>query len=292
VRRSNTEIAASVGRAGGRQRAAGAPPDARSSSETATRSAATPAIARRAKARAASSSLLRQAGTRRSARRHLRGGVTVPEHAAYQPLVPAGHSACWRSGCPDRSWVPREGIPWGRLRRGRGAVADHSAHLVDRWRVPWELDEPPRGACCDVRFRIAARRDGDDDVVGLCGVPAGLPAQRREVNDDLGDLFGVVRGEREEWAVPGSNGRPPACKARADAAVYCRLSLNPLRKRSRAADASATDPQCPFPMEAGVLAPTPLTVAPDEPRACCQRIGPLLLPPADAAAPRRASPRC
>jgi transcriptional regulator with XRE-family HTH domain len=30
----------------------------------------------------------------------------------------------------------------------------------------------------------------------------------------------------------GSNGRPPACKARADAAVYCRLSLRPLRERS------------------------------------------------------------
>jgi hypothetical protein len=28
--------------------------------------------------------------------------------------VPAGDSACWRSGCPDRSRVPREGIPWER----------------------------------------------------------------------------------------------------------------------------------------------------------------------------------
>src|SRR5215212_9390491 len=36
------------------------------------------------------------------------------------------------------------------------------------------------------------------------------------------------------WAVPGSNGRPPACKARAAAAVYCRLSLRPLRERSTA----------------------------------------------------------
>ena len=30
------------------------------------------------------------------------------------------------------------------------------------------------------------------------------------------------------WAVPGSNGRPPACKARAAAAIYCGLSLIPL----------------------------------------------------------------
>jgi hypothetical protein len=104
----------------------------RSSSEAATRSAATPATARRAKARAARSSLPRQADTRQSARRHLRGGVTVSRARRNQPLVPAGHSACWRSGCPDRSWVAREGIPRGRLRRGRRAVADHSAHLVDR----------------------------------------------------------------------------------------------------------------------------------------------------------------
>jgi hypothetical protein len=32
----------------------------------------------------------------------------------------------------DRSWVSREGIPRGSLRRGRRAVADHGAHLVDR----------------------------------------------------------------------------------------------------------------------------------------------------------------
>jgi hypothetical protein len=31
--------------------------------------------------------------------------------------------------------------------------------------------------------------------------------------------------------VPGSNGRPPACKARAAAAVYRRLSLRPLGER-------------------------------------------------------------
>jgi len=36
------------------------------------------------------------------------------------------------------------------------------------------------------------------------------------------------------WAVPGSNGRPPACKARAAAAVYCRPSLERLHKRSSA----------------------------------------------------------
>src|SRR5215208_8262248 len=29
------------------------------------------------------------------------------------------------------------------------------------------------------------------------------------------------------WAVPGSNGRPPACKARAGAAASCRLSPRP-----------------------------------------------------------------
>ena len=31
--------------------------------------------------------------------------------------------------------------------------------------------------------------------------------------------------------MPGSNGRPPACKARADAAVCCRLSLKPFGER-------------------------------------------------------------
>jgi hypothetical protein len=40
----------------------------------------------------------------------------------------------------------------GGLRRGRRAVADHSAHLIDRYRIPGELDEPP---------------GGDDDLVGL-----------------------------------------------------------------------------------------------------------------------------
>ena len=34
--------------------------------------------------------------------------------------------------------------------------------------------------------------------------------------------------------MPGSNGRPPACKARAAAAVYCCLSLRRLGKRSTA----------------------------------------------------------
>jgi hypothetical protein len=34
--------------------------------------------------------------------------------------------------------------------------------------------------------------------------------------------------------VPGSNGRPPACKARAAAAVYCGLSLSPLGERGSA----------------------------------------------------------
>jgi hypothetical protein len=34
--------------------------------------------------------------------------------------------------------------------------------------------------------------------------------------------------------VPGSNGRPPACKARAGAAVCCRLSLRPLDERGSA----------------------------------------------------------
>jgi hypothetical protein len=33
------------------------------------------------------------------------------------------------------------------------------------------------------------------------------------------------------WAVPGSNGRPPACKARAPAAVYYRLPLRSLNER-------------------------------------------------------------
>jgi hypothetical protein len=37
--------------------------------------------------------------------------------------------------------------------------------------------------------------------------------------------------ETRRWAVPGSNGRPPACKARASAAVYRRLSLIPLGER-------------------------------------------------------------
>ena len=37
--------------------------------------------------------------------------------------------------------------------------------------------------------------------------------------------------EALRWAVPGSNGRPPACKARAAAAVYCGLSLRPLGER-------------------------------------------------------------
>ena len=32
---------------------------------------------------------------------------------------------------------------------------------------------------------------------------------------------------RRRWAVPGSNGRPPACKARAGSAAYRRLSRNP-----------------------------------------------------------------
>jgi hypothetical protein len=40
--------------------------------------------------------------------------------------------------------------------------------------------------------------------------------------------------DSRRWAVPGSNGRPPACKARACAAVCCRLSLSPLDERCRA----------------------------------------------------------
>src|SRR5215211_6392521 len=66
--------------------------------------------------------------------------------------------------------------------------------------VPWWAGDVG-GACGEVRRRIAAGREGDDDVVGLRGVPAGLPAQRREVGDDLGELFGVVQGEGEETLV-------------------------------------------------------------------------------------------
>ena len=38
----------------------------------------------------------------------------------------------------------------------------------------------------------------------------------------------AMRVDSWRWAVPGSNGRPPACKARAAAAVHCRLSLETL----------------------------------------------------------------
>jgi hypothetical protein len=40
--------------------------------------------------------------------------------------------------------------------------------------------------------------------------------------------------EARGWAVPGSNERPPTCKGRASAAVYCRLSLSPLGERGSA----------------------------------------------------------
>src|SRR5829696_1822316 len=45
-------------------------------------------------------------------------------------------------------------------------------------------------------------------------------------------LRGAASGaELRTWAAPGSNGRPPACKARAAAAIYCRLSLRPPGER-------------------------------------------------------------
>src|SRR5829696_3045633 len=44
----------------------------------------------------------------------------------------------------------------------------------------------------------------------------------------------VLRVAAGGWAVPGSNGRPPACKARAAAAVCCRLWLRSLGERWRA----------------------------------------------------------
>jgi hypothetical protein len=87
-------------------------------------------------------------------------------------------------------------------------------------------------------------RAGRQTGRGVAGASTTLPYTIPEILVGCCDGSGSA-SEADPWgcAVPDSNGRPPACKARADAAVYCRLSLNPLRKRSRAADASATDPQ-------------------------------------------------
>jgi hypothetical protein len=53
-----------------------------------------------------------------------RGGVA-------RPLELVVENSCIRSTA-EQSLVSREGIPRGGLCRGRGAVADHGAHLVDR----------------------------------------------------------------------------------------------------------------------------------------------------------------
>ena len=63
--------------------------------------------------RAASSFLPRQSGHAPIRQATLPGWRNYSRARRYQPLVPAGPSACWRSGCPDRSWVSGEGIPRG-----------------------------------------------------------------------------------------------------------------------------------------------------------------------------------
>ena len=75
-----------------------------------------------------------------------------------------------------------------------------TAHPVGTRRAPrWRLRRR-------VRRRVVAGREGDDDVVGLGGVPAGLAAQRRQVGDDLGELFrwSRARGRNPGAAPPGA----------------------------------------------------------------------------------------
>ena len=64
---------------------------------------------------------------------------------------------------------------------------------------------------------------------------ARFPARRLTVAmREQAALARVFRGRELAaggWAVPGSNGRPPACKARAGAAICCRLSHSPPNER-------------------------------------------------------------
>jgi hypothetical protein len=50
--------------------------------------------------------------------------------------------------------------------RCRGAVADHTAHLVDRGGNPRELDQPPGGAHRGIGCEVAPGREGDDAAAG------------------------------------------------------------------------------------------------------------------------------
>ena len=74
------------------------------------------------------------------------------------------------------------------------------------------------------------------------GCTAGRPVRPRKANSARSRASPRTQEERKatdsahvradrEWAVPGSNGRPPACKARAGTAVCCRLSLSLRRER-------------------------------------------------------------
>ena len=75
--------------------------------------------------------------------------------------------------------------------------------------------EPPPS----MREGISASSCALRDKQQWSGVPATVPRRRAGA--------GV-------WAVPGSNGRPPACKAQARAAICCRLALRPLVEPCRA----------------------------------------------------------
>jgi hypothetical protein len=83
---------------------------------------------------------------------------------------------------------------------------DHGAHLVDRYRIPWELDEPPGGACCGVWRRIAAGREGDDDVGNAVARRFGLVYEVQdeiiEIYRGIGRMLPEINGVSGAWELP------------------------------------------------------------------------------------------
>src|SRR5438874_9829811 len=84
----------------------------------------------------------------------------------------------------------------------RRSLADHTADLADRHRIPRERDQAPGGAGRRVGRRVAAEVELDGNVEGLRRAVACLPAEPPELGGDLGELVRVLDAHGEEALVP------------------------------------------------------------------------------------------
>jgi hypothetical protein len=95
------------------------------------------------------------------------------------------------------------------------------------WTHPRETSRPRRSPATRCPLRRTAER-----AHYMCG-PRTFARSRPRSGEEAQVTLPIQapNAGSKKWAVPGSNGRPPACKAGASAAVCCGLSLRTLGER-------------------------------------------------------------